>query len=445
MKLLTGLLLAIVARAAIAAEGDCWSDVSKQVHPEGTTGFYQCAQYTCTNGNWEATGVTDPDCDIFANGCWSPTVHKVIPYGTKGYYKCDQVECKSDKTWQPTGERLPNCPAKSILCWDWTTNETVPVSSTMYFGCNQYLCTEEYDWVQNGERDPSCETNGCFSIITQEVAPYGVKGYWKCEQMECMRDKTWQKTGERLPGCAEGNLLCWDWIKMEGVPVGSIMNYNQYVYKCTVNDWEQTGPSNDTSTGCYSNVTHNYIPYGVNGYFLCDQMECKNDGIWTKTSERLAGCAPGEVKCWNWMQNATVPIGNVMFFQCKQYKCTENDWARTSVRDPTCSGEQCIEGRTWKQDCNSCICRNGQGVCTTRACIPVDHRRITLHYLMWCVHNSNLHLDAHDCPLSPLTSMCMFGESLSYSDMTSICMNKENNLWKIIGNCKKSRYRDTCQ
>merc|ERR1712179_216851 len=203
---------------------------------------------------------------------------------------------------------------------------------------------EEYDWVLNGERDPGCETNGCFSVITQEVVSYGVKGYYKCDQMECMRNKTWHKTGKRLPGCPVGSMFCWDWTKTEVVPVGSVMNYKQYAYKCTENDWEQTGPNGSPSdNGCWSPTIHQVIPYGIKSYYRCDQVECKPDNTWKPTGERLPNCPAGSVACYNWMTNETVPVDSTMYFECNQYLCMEEyDWVLNGERDPGCETNGCF-------------------------------------------------------------------------------------------------------
>merc|ERR1719342_1659118 len=134
----------------------------------------------------------------------------------------------------------------------------------MSYNNYNYKCTEN-DWEQTGPGNDYA--TGCYSVITNDYTPYGSKGYWLCNQVECKNDGNWGNTGETLPGCTKSNLLCWDWMKNEGVPVGSTMTYSNKDYTCSENDWR--GPANDHINGCYSPITKEYAAVGIKGYWLC--------------------------------------------------------------------------------------------------------------------------------------------------------------------------------
>ncbi|CAL4124635.1 unnamed protein product, partial [Meganyctiphanes norvegica] len=91
--------------------------------------------------------------------------------------------------------------------------------------------------------------------------------------------------------------------------------------------------------GCWSPTIRTGIPIpnGIEYYYKCDEIECKFDPTIKQTGDWIPNCPPGEVACWDWLNNITVSVGSTMYYECSQYSCTEHDgWLKNGERDPSC-------------------------------------------------------------------------------------------------------------
>ncbi|CAL4123243.1 unnamed protein product, partial [Meganyctiphanes norvegica] len=263
----------------------------------------------------------------------------------------DKPECVGEARWKENCNWC-SCQDSKALC---TLKACLPArSSPTAIGVitdDEPECSEGSKWMKSCN---NCQCrNGKASCSKKACPPPQVLA--ASDQPECEGNSQWRKDCN-LCKCLEGRAVCTLRACAPGRPsTGFSIGGTDADVEC--------------DEGARWRKDCNWCSC-LRGRGACTKMGCLampgNEPAW-KSAPDCEGTSRFKKDCnWCSCQNG--------FAVCTQMACLPTDyrkWTFGHVRSPSStSNAECLDGSTWKNECNSCSCMNGHAACTMMACIP---------------------------------------------------------------------------